>query len=282
MIPNDILDHIAQHALRHPRREAPILASPEVRIGDLRNARPPQGGPSRLVLVVALTDSQAVEVTLVHPHVELATDSDLVVPRGLLDVPYDLVIQTDLAGVVWRTDLGRSVGHVPSVLVQSYFTGMPPVDMPQVYTGHALAGSLDVRWGFKAQEGDEIEALAADCSVALIDGKTWWRPDVGTILPKLLQHAPHYAVAMSELVDTWLDRGDAMDIGHADWEVIEELGLADRAVWAGQLGEEVGGLFWDAVLQVWHFKSIQTNRPVPAATDTVRVCHYEDLVTIAG
>lgn len=279
MIPDDIAKHISLHGAQHPRPVMPLLGSPEVRVGDLRYARPPHGGPSRLVLVVALTDSQAVEVTLVHPYAELATDRDLVVPQGLLDVPYAIVIQTDLSGVVWRTDLGRSIGHVPLPLVESYFTRKPPINMPQVYVGHTLAGSLDVRWAFKALEGDEIEALAADCTASLVDGETWWRPDVGTVLPKFLEHAPKYEVAMKELVDIWINHSDSLVVSIADWETIAELGLADRNTWVGELGEDIGGLFWDAVLRDWHFKATQTNRRSASEIDMVREYSYEDLLT---
>lgn len=170
-IPAALAEFIAQHAAQHPRPNPQPVTSAEVRVGDLRHVRPTHGGPSRLALVVSRTFPGAAEVTLVHPYAEIATDCDLVIPRGLLDVPYDLVIQSDLIGHVWRSDLGVNISHVPASVVEWYFTRVPPADMPPAHVGHALAGSLDARWAFKVHEGDEIEALSANCTAALL--KRW-------------------------------------------------------------------------------------------------------------
>lgn len=255
-----------------------LVDSPTIQVGDLRHARSAAGGPSRLVLVVAANGSESVQVTLVHAEPEMATSRDLVIPQGCLGLPYDLVIQTDLGGVVWRTDLGQRVGHLPQALIDAYFSCDLPAEIPQVYVGTALAGSLDARWSFKEQEGDEIEALSADCTATILDGRSWWRPDVGDLLPRFLAHAPRFERAMDDLVKLWLDSGAEMDIRSEDWQTIVDLRLGDRDVWVEHLGEEIGGPFWDAVLAQWYFESIRSNRPTPPHSSRVEELSYEQLV----
>lgn len=103
----------------------------------------------RIVVVTRITHSEhfaggIIEVALVHPYPELATDFDLVVPKGEV-TPYPLVIQSDLRGIIARHQVVRGVSWVDL-----------DVDWP---TGTPLHGQHDQRWEFKASEGADLDAL---------------------------------------------------------------------------------------------------------------------------
>lgn len=276
-----IPEEIAQVISRFQVPSFPVIESPEVLVGDLRYARPADGGTSRLVLVLAPNDSESVQVALVHSSVELATSRDLVVPAGVASVAYDLVIETDLIGVVWTADLGQRVGHVPRAVVHVCVTGDLADDIPQVYFGHALAGSLDIRWRFKEAEGDELEMLSADCTATLIEGKSWWRLDVGSVLPLLIQHAPDADKIMDELISMWLRLGDQLVVAPADLVELQRLGLVERDVWVERRTEHIGGTFFDSFLAPFADLTTQSDRPGPSRGEKVQIVGRSQLLATA-
>ena len=138
--------------------------------GDLRLIAPSDAaGEPRLGLVLNVdVPLRFSEIALVHPYPELATSVDGVVP-GVL--PYDVVIQTDLRGVVWTSQVSRLVGKLSPETINEISdlvdTGRPASAFG-IRRGIPLAGLHDRRWSFKADEGEALRMLTSDCTRALI------------------------------------------------------------------------------------------------------------------
>ena len=177
-----------------PNRTAP---SRTIRRGDLRLIAPTHDatGEARLGLVLNVdTRLQFTEVALVHPYPELATSMDGVVPGALAGTPFDVVVQTDLRGVVWTpVQVSRLVGQVSAETVQAISdlveTGLPE-STSGVRIGTPLGGPHDRRWSFKATEGQALDALTSDCSGEVIDGRSPWRVGRELFIPDLLASSP--------------------------------------------------------------------------------------------
>lgn len=244
-------------ALREPApRPAPapaVVASSRVQRGDLRFARGFPGEPlePRLVLVLSV-DSQLdfADVLLLHTAAEMACELDLVVPTSVSGVPYEVVVQTDLRGVVWTLQLGPAVGrlgdNVLSVLgrdATSSDSGAPA----ELHSGLQMAGPADPRWGFKREEGAALRALSRDCTDALLDEGAWLL-DPGLLRPDLLDLADDPALLVVELVH-WVETR-SLELSTAEIEVLLELGALDVDTWAavGDLGLDIWTAIQDMVV----------------------------------
>ncbi len=104
--------------------------------GDLRFLRPVVGGAvPRLAFITDVHDSPHhggyAEVILTHPYAELATDADAVLMPAVTGVPYPVVVETDLRGVVWVVQCGSKVGALGAQTI---------AEAGRVVTDHDLAG----------------------------------------------------------------------------------------------------------------------------------------------
>jgi hypothetical protein len=129
--------------------------------------------PERMVLVLRMDSHQQsrfAEILLVHPHIELAAISDLVVSPERSTLPYRLVAQADARGVVWTHQLGALIGAIDDVALEALgdVAVGQSLNREGLITGPPLRGRLDPRWDFKGQEGAAIRSLAADCTAALL------------------------------------------------------------------------------------------------------------------
>ncbi|MCY4495097.1 MAG: hypothetical protein OXB92_14710 [Acidimicrobiaceae bacterium] len=123
-----------------------------------------------------------------HSAPELATSLDGVVPSRTSGAPYDSVVQTDLRGVVWISQLGRLIGCLDENLLEalsSIALSNPTNERAQddeIQSGSALTGESDTRWKFKADEGSVFRTLTSECTAILIDGGTVCgiRPELST------------------------------------------------------------------------------------------------------
>ena len=84
-------------------------------------------------------------------------------------VGWDVVVQADLRGVVWVSQVGRRVGRLSAAtladasdLVVSGRASAPS----GVRVGPVLGGPADRRWAFKAGEGRALDRLARACTAA--------------------------------------------------------------------------------------------------------------------
>lgn len=151
-----------------------------VRRGDLRIVRgvPGVDVEPRLVLVLKVDQNREfAEVLLTHTSSDLAHSIDLVLPRGSTPTAYELVIETDLRGVVWTLQLGPLVGRVDNEVFTVLNDGTSEngqIGSSQVpMWGTALLGPTDPRWAFKAEEGRVFRAITSDCTEVLLDDSTW-------------------------------------------------------------------------------------------------------------
>ncbi len=203
---------VAEAARSQPSTPLHLPApSRTVQRGDLRLIKPPYdaAGESRLGLVLNVDATlQFIEIALVHPYPELATAVDGVVPGALAGTPYDVVIQTDLRGVVWTpVQVTRLVGRLSPETLEEISdrveTGVPG-STSGVRVGIPLSGSLDRRWSFKAAEGEALDLLTSDCTREVIDGRSPWRLDRDLFIPELLASSPELDSILIELVH-WLE-----------------------------------------------------------------------------
>ena len=137
-------------ARRGPNR--PLPPGP-VRTGDLYLVS--DGDLSRIAYVTADHEPHDPEtgggilVALTHPYLEYATEDDRLLEPATSGLPYRLLIQTDLTGVVEPDQLAwRPLARAGDLLT----------DLP---AGHRLCGPLDARWQFKLSEGHALRRLTA-------------------------------------------------------------------------------------------------------------------------
>ena len=147
----------------HPFQDVPVT------IGDLRMILPAPSRPadSRIALVTdIIPESGLVVLALVHTAPELATSWDAVVPTPLASTPYVVIVQADLRGAVWVSQLGKRVGYLPEevlaavrAVVRSSIDAAP-IRRLGIYSGTPLRSALDGRWAFKKAEGEALQRLA--------------------------------------------------------------------------------------------------------------------------
>lgn len=142
--------------------------------GDLRVARPAVRGMGECRLTLVLAAGQvpgAVEVALVHPYGELATSSDGVVPGRLAGTPYDVVVQSDLRGLVHVAQLSGPAGRLEPATIGavSEVVGDGDPEAPSgVRCGLPLVGPFDRRWAFKAEEGRALDWLTSAATAEVL------------------------------------------------------------------------------------------------------------------
>jgi len=158
--------------------------------GDICLVTPPgKSWEGRLALILRVDERRHfAEILLVHSSPELATDFDGVLDRSFDCAQYDVVLQSDLRGVVWIDQIVKRVGHVtPPVFIalNNIIGGISKENNfesdrgPRQKSSHTyqdvllsrglpLAGPVDRRWGFKEDEGFALRLLTADCTETLL------------------------------------------------------------------------------------------------------------------
>jgi hypothetical protein len=129
-----------------------------------------QTSDARLGLVLQVNPI-FVEMALVHPYYELATSKDAVISSALCGTSYDIVIQNDLRGVVWISQVGQLIGHLSDNHLETISDVLESIQ-PQsedIRIGIPLMGEHDRRWSFKASEGKALDSFTTDCSTQLLE-----------------------------------------------------------------------------------------------------------------
>ncbi|MCY3850996.1 MAG: hypothetical protein OXF75_09380 [Acidimicrobiaceae bacterium] len=198
----------------------------------------PEDLRERLVLVLRVDELCGfAEIMFVHPYTELATGSDLIVSPEYSGIAYQVVVETDVRGVVWLTQLGTLIGVLdPTALVAvgAVALGEDP-DTPNLISGPPLRGRFDARWNFKASEGSALRTLAAECTAALLDEQDCIQLDVGGLSPALLAAISDREKGLLKLLDI-ISRGDVvLDLN--DIAMLEEIGALEVANWIDVFGD---------------------------------------------
>jgi len=145
--------------------------------GELCLAEPVEPGAAApaIVCVVEVDHELAtVRAALASPETDLAAGADLLVPAADCGLPFDLMIESDVEGRLWWSQVERKLGRLDERLaglvgdaVRSGPAAAPPAvrGMPLVFAG-------DPRSEFKDGERDRLGALAADCERAVAAGRS--------------------------------------------------------------------------------------------------------------
>jgi hypothetical protein len=209
---------------------------------------------SRLGLVLSVDGpNEFAEVLLVHTANEFACGLDIVVPRKTASARFDIVIETDLRGVVWTWQLGAAFGWLDETALGAVTTAgsdeLPDDQRPaDVRTGLRLAGPSDARWLFKEAEGEALRLLTEDCTAALLDRGLIWQVDPGLLRPELLHQARRPADVLEELLHWAMTR--TLTVNEADLVALADSGALTIEAWdsLGDLGPDVWMSLQDVLL----------------------------------
>lgn len=170
---------------RQPRAGTPEhrpTARRGVSRGDIHRVMPcfQPNGPGRFALILNVdSDEESVEIVLVHPYIELATETDLIFTPDKTDTPYAVIVQTEIRSAVWTLQTDERVGSLSEEALDEFgrvaVSDDPFTTSPR--TGLPLAGPIDYRWGFKLQEIETLNYLAADRIFTALEGglhPQWW------------------------------------------------------------------------------------------------------------
>lgn len=152
-------------------RTKPPITPVLIERGDIRVVAPTDGcGDRRIALVIAIGEFDGVAtVLLAHSSPEVATSADVVTGAEVSGVPYPVVVQTDLGGCVWQSQIGQLVGRIDPACVWAAISHDHGGIAKSATTGPPLTGVADRRWAFKAGEGRALRCLTDDATVALLD-----------------------------------------------------------------------------------------------------------------
>lgn len=244
MIPDRIAS--AVDSARLSRRTLSNDAS-RICAGDIR--RVGNGRLERLALVLKVnSDFNTTQFTLVHSFIEFATEHDLIVEPVVTQLPYSIVVETDLRAVVSTAELGALIAVVPTSIIGACFEGPGNfIEDGSTFVGPPMLGPLDARWDFKVEEGEVIRELSSAAIVSFDSPEIQWVFEFDEIFAALLlpvDDAPAMALAMYEL---WLVRGDSLVITPDHIVLFDDRGLLSRDTWSTALGES-GIHFFDSVM----------------------------------
>ena len=173
-LPDRLSAALSSHRHRIGDREHHPTGREIVQRGDIRRvgqfSHP--NGALRLALVLTV-DGDSVEIVLVHPYVELTTETDLVFMPNETRTAYPVVVQTSVRSAVWTIQMRERVGSLSEEDLEE-FGRVAVADDPFTVsprTGTPLAGPADSRWNFKQQEVKVLNQLAADCISAVFEDR---------------------------------------------------------------------------------------------------------------
>lgn len=206
-----------------------------VQRGDIRRVEIGFDDAMRLALVLTVDpDENSTEIMLVHPYVELATESDLVFSPDEVRMPYPIVVETGAHSAVWTLQILERVGRLPEealreiarvALADDPFTVSPRTGLP-------LAGPVDYRWAFTLQEVEAINLLAADRISAVFEDRfdSRWL--------SLVPASPNLDTV--SLVDELTARSTVSTMEDLYAFSESKSGVLDYNTWTKQFGSDIG------------------------------------------
>ena len=249
-----IPDHItyAIELVRISRKTLPNDAR-TISVGDIR--RVGNGTLERLALVLKVnSDSDTTQFTLVHSYVEFATEQDIIVEPAVTQLPYSIIVETDLRAAVSTAELGELIAVVPTRIVAACFEGLGNfIKDESMFVGPTMLGPLDARWDFKVEEGEVIRELSS----AAID-KHMSEPRSGQLeFDRLLRALLPYSDDPTEMVlqtfELWISGDVQFTVEHL--ELFADRNLLISAIWEESLGV-AGEQFFKTVIVPAHEKLI--------------------------
>lgn len=145
------------------------------RVGELRVAEPvdPETAETRIVCIVDVDPVLATaRAALTSNEVDGATAADLLAPSAGTGLPFELVVETDVTGTLWWSQLARRVGRLDRQLAgwlrAAARSGSDAV--PAHLRGMPVASADDPRRLLKVEESRCMRDLAAECEDAIAGG----------------------------------------------------------------------------------------------------------------
>lgn len=219
-----------------------------VQRGDIRRVGPGLDDAVRLALVLTVDpDEDSIEIMLIHPYVELATESDLIFLPDEVGMFYPIVVETGAHSAVWTRQILERVGRLPEEALRE-IARVALADDPFTVssrTGLPLAGPVDSRWAFTLQEVEAINQLAAD-RLSVVFNDSPWRIDPGLLSPSLISQHHDPLSFLVELDFLRMTRSVVMEI--EDIDMVNDL---DLDVWIGHLGSDLGREFCRDFFTSW-------------------------------
>lgn len=119
------------------------------------------GEGSCLVLVLAVDPARRIaQITLIHPYLEYATASDIVIDSSVSGVTYPVVVQAAMRGAIPIESLGNLVTRVTGEVVNACLSSLTvSLNSEGLSSGTALRGPFDVRSVFKTSERVALNRL---------------------------------------------------------------------------------------------------------------------------
>lgn len=141
------------------------------RTGDLRIARAVSPGAvdPRIVCVVDVDPLLAtVRAALVGNETDLATGADLLAPAAATGLPFDLIVQSDVTGTLWWSQVERCVGRLDRRLTELVGDAVSngAARVPRRARGMPVVAAHDPRRELKTVEIAAMRALSAECETA--------------------------------------------------------------------------------------------------------------------
>lgn len=244
-----IPDRVRDAATRARDNSPPL--TPEVASGELGEvdlaAAPDGQGTRRLVAIVGHNEAmKIVTIQLASEMVEAASDLDMVLSPAESELPFALVIQTELYGPVFLEQLQFRLGQLTEEqrIAVSEALISDGESLEGFGRGIPLAGPDDPRRAYKENELDDLEGLVEDCRRWLEGGaakKHILDPEL--ILP------PPPGTPIESAIDRFLELLDALDAMGADLITVPSEFLAlfseaqlldDIARWRTEFGFDAG------------------------------------------
>ena len=133
------------------------------------HVKPPVG--RRLALIVSAEEKENhLQVMLCHDDLPLVSIVDAVIKSSESGLGYDLVVETDLYSVIWKSQVSKTIGKISPAFIGKIMAHAADPDalVDGLKTGYAIRGIIDPRWKFKENEGKQFRNLCADCVSTLL------------------------------------------------------------------------------------------------------------------
>lgn len=127
-------------------------------------------------------------IGLVSNVTEAATDRDVLLDAPVTGVPFSVLIECDVTGPIWNSQLLWRVGRISGELTTRIMsTGNDLYDLLSSESrGLPIRGSEDPRLAFKEAEVDSLHRLSKACLTYLLDSPGQSEADPAFLLPELL------------------------------------------------------------------------------------------------
>ena len=202
----------------------------------------------RLALVIRAEEKENhLQVMLCHDDRQLASIVDVIIAAPESGLSYDLVVETDLFSVIWKSQVTKTIGKISREHVQKIMAHAADPDglVAGIQSGYAIRGLLDPRWKFKESEGKQFRNLCGDCVLALLaDNSVTVDLDIFTLCDEdeILRFLQLIKQKKIVLTQTILNEMDA-------------IGLFSRSFWKERFPK---GGFGDAL-----YKAVSNLIPIP-------------------